>query len=126
MAHFRKGRVEVNHIVQPGVARFLAAASSPTASSRDLQAPLYDAVRAHSKSLTLASQGRGFSRHMLVWEWMIRAGEEVPALFKDPVYARMKQGKVVTSSLTTGWLEGGFIHPFPGSIFVCFEARDDW
>jgi len=57
-------------------------------------------------------------------EWMLHEGEEAPALFADPVYARMKVWKVVTSSFETGWLEDGFVYPVPGSIIVYFEVKE--
>ena len=124
MAHFRKGRVEVNHIIQAPMAAFLAAANErATATTRRLRPLLYDGVKAHIKSLTRASKGRGFSRHLMAMEWMLQDGEILPALFTHPVYTKMKPGKLVTSSFPTGWLEGGFVYPVPRSILLYFEVK---
>lgn len=124
MATFRKGRVEVHHIIQPLVAEFLAAASDPKIARSKLRTMAFEAAKAHAKSLSRASQGQGFSRHMLALEWMMREGESMPKLFESPVYARMKPGKVLTSAFRTGWVEGGFVYPVPGSILVYFEIKD--
>ena len=124
MAPFRKGRVEVHHIIQPPVAKFLEAATEPDIPSSRLRTMAFEAAKGHAKSLSRASKGHGFSRHMLALEWMIREGESTPKLFESPVYARMKPGKVLTSAFKTGWLEGGFVYPVPGSILVYFEIKD--
>ncbi|ESZ98068.1 hypothetical protein SBOR_1599 [Sclerotinia borealis F-4128] len=123
LAQFRQGRVEVHHIITPLMAQFLITNKhAVNIHSRDL---LYAAAKEHAKSLTRASKGRGFSRHLLAMEWMVREGEKIPAFFHDPVYARMKPEKVLTSCFTTGWQEGGFVYPFPGSVLVYFEVRDE-
>ena len=125
MARYRKGRVEVNHIIQPAMKDFLAAACDSSLSTGALKPLLYEAAKSHARSLTRASNGRGFSRHLLAMEWMLQEGEEVPSLFKDPVYLRMKPGKVMTSCFTTGWQEGGFVYPVPESILVYYEVEEE-
>ena len=123
MATFRKGRVEVHHIIQPRVAEFLIAATEPKIPKAKLRTMAFEAAKAHAKSLSRASKGHGFSRHMLAMEWMIREGESTPKLFKSSVYARMKPAKLITSAFKTGWVEGGFVYPLPGSILVYFEIK---
>ena len=128
MASFRKGRVEVHPIVQPKVAEFLTAAeatSGQVTARGKLRALAFEAARAHTKSLSRAGKGYGFNRHMLALEWMMRDGESRPRLFENEVYVRMKPGKVVTSSFKSGWVEGGFVYPIPGGIFVYFEVGND-
>ena len=125
MAHFQKGRVEVHHIIVPALARFLAAIKEADRSPKNLRVAFLDAARAHAKSLSRVSKGKGFSRHLLALEWMLREDEEKPKLFEDPVYVRLKPGRVMTSNFTTGWLEGGFVYPVPESILVYFEIRDE-
>ena len=125
MAHFRKGRVEVHHIIGPAVAHFLEAVKDAENSPKNRRVAFLDAAKAHAKSLSRVSKGKGFSRHLLALEWMLREGEEKPKLFEDPVYVRLKPGKVMTSNFTTGWLEGGFFYPVPESILVYFEIRDE-
>ena len=124
MAPFRKGRVEVHHVIQPRVAEFLAAATESSAPVSRLRIMAFEAAKAHAKSLSKSSQGHGFSRHLLAMEWMVRDGEPTPALFKSPVYARMKPGKVVTSAFKSGWVEGGFVYPVLDSILVYLDIKD--
>lgn len=122
LAHFKEGRVEVNHILQPEVLQFLDAwETGPTNSLRSL---FYEAAKSHAKSLTRASNGHGFGRYLLAMEWMLDENEPTPALFSDPVYTRLKPRKALTSCFATGWEEGGFVYPFPESILVYFEFDD--
>ena len=125
MAHFRKGRVEVHHIIGPAVARFLESVKEVEGFPKNVRVAFLDAAKAHAKSLSKVRKGKGFSRHLLALEWMVHEGEEKPKLFEDPVYVRLKPGKVMTSSFTTGWLEGGFFYPVPESILIYFEIRDE-
>ena len=125
MAHFQKGRVEVHHIIVPALARFLAVIKQADSTAKTLRVAFLDAARAHAKSLSRVSKGKGLSRHLLALEWMLREDEEKPKLFEDPVYVRLKPGRVMTSNFTTGWLEGGFVYPVPESILVYFEIRDE-
>ena len=127
MAHFRKGRVDVNYTVRPALIRFLDATTTDIPSSAAALRPLFhDAAKEHAISLSRTSKGRGFSRHLLAMEWMLEDGEQAPTLFSEPAYARSKAGevKLLTSCFTTGWLEGGFIYPAPGGILVYFEIKD--
>lgn len=125
MASFRKGRVEVHHIIQPAVAEFLIAASEQITARSKLRAMAFEAAKAHTKSLSRASIGHGFSNHLLALEWITRAGDSTPTLFESPIYARMKPGKLITSSFKSGWEEGGFVYPVLGGIFVYFEVKND-
>ena len=123
MAHFRKGRVEVHHIIGPAMAAFLKAAGDSTAPNHTFRVLFFEAAKAHAKSLSRAAKGRAFSRHILAMEWMLREGEVTPELFEDPSYIKMKPGKVMTSNFTTGWLEGGFVYPIPKSILIYFQVK---
>jgi len=90
MAHFRKGRVEVHHIIGPAVARFLDGAEELTTPLSEQRQRFFHATKAHAKSLRRASKGRAFSRHMLAMEWMLRKREAAPDLFLDPIYETRK------------------------------------
>ncbi|KAL9637970.1 MAG: hypothetical protein Q9204_001674 [Flavoplaca sp. TL-2023a] len=136
LAHFRQGRVEVHHTIQPAVALFLSDAvgceRTTFSSSPTLRASFYEAARAHAKSFARCRAGKGFSRHMLAMEWMLddvrKELIEYPQdamLFEDEVYRRMKPGRIMTSCATSGWLEGGFVYPVPEGVFVYFEIQDE-
>ena len=147
LAHFRQGRVEVHHVINAAVARFLEAAidtfahspiqsswdngsiasSTSAVSIQDLKQLFYTAATAHTKSLSRCSQGQGFSRHLTALEWAfedLRAKDPLfqePELFRNEVYKRLKPGKIMVSGFTTGWEEGGVVYPVPGGVLIYFE-----
>ncbi|KAL1957332.1 hypothetical protein VTO42DRAFT_6121 [Malbranchea cinnamomea] len=126
--HFLKGRVERTHVVLSEVADFCAAASSKkgkfAAANPDMRRLFFDGVKAHANSVMRASRGYGVDRHMLCLEWSLREGEDVPALFASPLYAKSRAGLVLTDSWPTGALECGAIHD-EGSFWIHFEVKDD-
>lgn len=126
MAMFRKGRVEVHHVQDEAMMKFIDTACDegsgvPRATVR---ARAYDAAKAHARRLRHTSKGQGFGRHLLAMEWMVKEGEEIPELFRDPAYVQSKAARVVTSTFRTGWVEGGFVYPVPESILVYVEIKD--
>ena len=143
MAHFCKGRVESHHVLRPEVANFcdasvafksLEPAQSECDNSRALQFDreqrlhlLRSALKTHAKSLHRASAGYGINRHCLALEWMLRDDEleSKPALFMDPVYARLKPLKVMTDSMAIKVLESGLVFPFAKSFWIHFELKED-
>ena len=126
MAHFCQGRVEVNAIIGPAMIQFLdAAASKYRSDSTNLRALLHEAATEHSRRLGRVVKGRGYNRHLLALEWVLREGETRPALFDDAGYAKSKPGKVITSNFAMGGLEGGFAYPVPESFLLCFDIQDN-
>ncbi|KAL9035003.1 MAG: hypothetical protein Q9180_005093, partial [Flavoplaca navasiana] len=136
LAHFRQGRVEVHHIIQPAVAQLLSDAvgceRTNFSSPPTLCASFDGAAEAHAKLLTRSRAGKRFSRHLRVMEWMLDdmrkeliKDPRYAMLLEDEVYQRMKSGRIMTSCATTGWLEGGFVYPVPEGVFVYFEIQDE-
>ena len=150
MAHFRKGRVDVNHILWPEVAEFCAAAAGstfeevraatcsfvpksgtddilPLPFKQHLLPLLNRAIKAHARSLARASAGRAINRHLKALEWMLWGDEPGgrPRLFDDPVFARIKPSIFMSDSLESGALECGLVYPIRGTIWCHHEIKDD-
>jgi len=128
--HFLKGRIDVNHVIWPPVAEFCTAAaatSHPTTSTPpDLRALFFEAAKTHANNLMRATRGQGIDRHFLSLEWVVRDGEEVPALFASPLYeAKSRPRLVMTSCLMTGALECGSVLPDAESFWIHFEPDPD-
>lgn len=73
------------------------------------------AVNAHSKYASMAADGRGVDRHLFGLKKCLRDGEELPALFKDPLFAHSSNWVLSTSQLTSeffdGWVRRTFAVP---------------
>ena len=131
LSHFLKGRVELNHVLLPDVAKFCAAAftagvkDGATTKSPELRRLFFEAVKAHANSVMRATRGYGIDRHLLCLQWSIQDGEEVPELFSSPLYKKSQPGLVTTDCLALGALECGAFRPDPESVWIHFEPEDD-
>lgn len=61
---------------------------------------LRQAATAHIDYAKTAATGRGVDRHCMALKSMLKAGEEVPALFQDPLYQRSFHHRISTSNLS--------------------------
>lgn len=125
LSHFQRGRVDVNAIITAPMMLFLNAAALDSQPSRQLRDLADNATREHVRNLGRVSRGFGYGRHLLALEWMIADTETRPSFFDDPSYAKSKPGRVLTSSFTTGWLEGGFVYPPPDSVLIYFQVGEE-
>ncbi|PVH97742.1 hypothetical protein DM02DRAFT_684379 [Periconia macrospinosa] len=127
LAHFRKGRVELNHILWPEVKRFCDAAlsSSSDANKGELRRLFFDAVKVHTNNVMRSSQGYGVDRHLLSLEWSVIEGENVPELFASDAYKGSRPALLVTDCLKAGVVEAFSLPAHPDGLWVHFESEGD-
>jgi hypothetical protein len=59
LSHFLKGRVDINHVVWPAVARFcIAATEFDTYSMAELRHLFFEGAKSHANNLKRATRGR--------------------------------------------------------------------
>lgn len=130
LGHFLGGRVELNHVISPEVAKFCVAAAdeSPAtmgpSQNSGLRNLFFQGMKTHAKNLFRASAGHGIYRHLQCLEMSIQDGEPVPSLFTNPLYQKSRTINVLTDSLETGVLECGAVQPEPNSFWVHFEPEE--
>lgn len=61
---------------------------------------LKEAAKNHTAYTRAAAQGHGVDRHLFGLALLVNEGEEAPALYSDPVFARSKRWRLSTSHLT--------------------------
>lgn len=125
--HFRGGRIDLNHLMTPELFEFCKAANNSTRSTKtNLRKLLIAAVRAHAKSLMRASRGHGITRYNATLKYMLRDGEEVPALLKDPIFCEEKpfDMRVLTDCMEAGVLEVGTSMMSQRSLWIHFETNN--
>ena len=133
MRTFDKGRVDIIQTVLPEVADFCTAMRSfssstttslPTSEIREL---FHKAAKAHTNAVTRISRGRGFAHHLYALQEVRKEGEEVPSLFKDPVYSKTRPGKIITDCVD--WedaiSEGGYAMPDPEHVWVHYQVDEE-
>ena len=124
---FHKGRLDHVQTVLPPVAEFCKAMSDSTAPANAQRKLFYKASKAYSNILTCAGRGRGFTGHLFALRELIRDGEEVPWLFRDPTYTTTFSPKIRTSSVPmhNNIQEAGIIMPELEHIWVNYEVDDE-
>lgn len=83
--HFQSGRADGINTNTAEVVAFCAAAGDSTIFVEEKKRKLIAAVRSHAKLVALAMRGCGWRRHIGALILAIRAGDEVPRFFSDPL-----------------------------------------
>ncbi|RYP50467.1 hypothetical protein DL768_004019 [Monosporascus sp. mg162] len=107
--HFQGGRVDALNATTAEMIAFCDAAWDPQVDIKERGRLFSAAVRSHARLGSLLLWGRGWWRHT-TWlkEVALESGEEVPALFTDPIYLRTKgPQKVYTTFMDAGVSEVG-------------------
>ena len=133
MRTFDKGRVDIIQTVLPEVADFCTAMrSSSSTTTTDLPKTklrelFHKAAKAHTNAVTRISRGRGFAHHLYALQEVRNEGEEVPSLFKDPIYSKTRPGKIMTDCVD--WedaiSEGGYAMPDPEHVWVHYQVDEE-
>ena len=104
---FLHGRTETTRTVSPQSSAFIREMGlhpkldeNNNASRKEKLRLLQEAVDAQVKYTGMAAQAQGVDRHFFGLSMLVQEGEETPALYSDPVFARSKRWRVSTSNLT--------------------------
>jgi len=103
---FLLGRTEVIRSVSPESKAFCEAMISTSASDSEREKKFREAVRRHIQYSTWAADGQGVDRHMFGLKMLLREGEKMPEVFKDPVHSKSSHWELSTSQLSSNYLDG--------------------
>lgn len=123
---FRGGRTDMIYVMTPPVLAFCAAAENPSVSGTQKRRLLLEAVKSHTRLVTLSSRGRGFRWHLLALRELLEPGEEMLVFYEDEIYKRTSERPVCTSFTEFGLPEMGRCQPHKGDVWVgvqVFEER---
>jgi carnitine O-acetyltransferase len=103
---FLLGRTEVIRSVSPESKAFCEAMISTSASDSEREKKFREAVRRHIQYSTWAADGQGVDRHMFGLKMLLKDGEKMPEVFKDPVHGKSSHWELSTSQLSSNYLDG--------------------
>jgi carnitine O-acetyltransferase len=103
---FQQGRTETCRSVSDESVAFCAAMADPATPREECVARFRAAIDAHVRYISLATDGRGVDRHLFGLRQLLRPGEAVPALFRDPAYAYSGHWYLSTSQLSSEYFNG--------------------
>lgn len=123
---FLLGRTEVIRTVSNELRAFLEAMADPNCSD-DKRAKLFRAACArHSQYSAWAANAQGVDRHLYGLKKLIKEGEETPAIFTDPIFAKSSHWELSTSQLTSKYLDGwGYGEVVPDGYGMSYAIHDN-
>ena len=103
---FQQGRTETCRSVSDESVAFCNGMADPEVPPEECVKLFRAALDAHVKYVTDASDGRGVDRHLFGLKKLLREGEELPTLYKDPAFAYSSTWFLSTSQLSSEYVNG--------------------
>lgn len=94
-----KGRTETIRVVTNESDAWVRSMDDPSVDNEERKRLFDAAAKKHVELAKAAGQGEGVDRHMFGLKKLLKPGEEVPALFNDPVYLRSSYWALSTSAI---------------------------
>jgi carnitine O-acetyltransferase len=103
---FQQGRTETCRSVSDESVAFCKAMADPSIDSETTIDLFHKAIKAHVEYISAASDGKGVDRHLFGLKKLVGPNEELPAIFKDPVYAYSSTWFISSSQLSSEYFNG--------------------
>lgn len=103
---FQQGRTETCRSVSTESVAFCDGMADPNVSAEECRSRLLAAVKGHVEYITAASDGKGVDRHLFGLKKLIKEGEEVPEIFKDPTFSYSSSWFISSSQLSSEYFNG--------------------
>jgi NADPH:quinone reductase-like Zn-dependent oxidoreductase/aryl carrier-like protein len=123
-AHYHLGRVDIIQVVVPAVAAFVQAARDASVSLSQRRALLVDAIRAHVNTMNKAGRNLGWERNLSALRALAAEPHELPDLYKDPVYDRVRPRVMMSNCFETGMMEKGCLWKHIEAVWLHYEVYD--
>ncbi|KAJ7804567.1 carnitine acetyl transferase [Mycena olivaceomarginata] len=96
---FLKGRTEAIRVVSAESDAWVAGMDEEGVSPGEKKRLFDEAVKTHGRMARAAGMGQGVDRHLFGLKKLLQPGEEVPALFSDPLFLRSSYWVLSTSAV---------------------------
>lgn len=103
---FQEGRTETCRTVSDESVAFCNAMADPNVPAEKCQQLLRDALNAHVKYISDASDGRGVDRHLFGLKKCLKEGEPLPSLYQDPAFTYSSTWFISSSQLSSEYFNG--------------------
>lgn len=103
---FQQGRTETCRTVSEESVAFCDGMADPEVSPDECRQRLLNAVKSHVEYISAASDGKGVDRHLYGLKKLIKEGEEVPEIYKDPAYSYSSSWFISSSQLSSEYFNG--------------------
>jgi carnitine O-acetyltransferase len=103
---FQEGRTETCRTVSDESVAFCSAMADPNVPAEKCQQLLRDALNAHVRYISDASDGRGVDRHLFGLKKCLKEGEPLPDLYQDPAFGYSSTWFISSSQLSSEYFNG--------------------
>ena len=103
---YQQGRTETTRTVSDESVAFCEAMANPEVGPAECERLFRTAVQAHVQYTLDASDGFGVDRHLFGLKKLVREGEEMPEIFKDPAYSYSSTWYISSSQLSSEYFNG--------------------
>lgn len=124
---YLKGRTETGRSASVESKKFVETWSDYNASNEDKIAAFNAACKQHVKYLTEAADGRGVDRHLFGLLQMLKEGEEVPEIFKDPIFKYSSTWYISSSQVPSEYFQSwGWSQVIDEGFGLAYLVNSDW
>lgn len=124
---YLKGRTETGRSVSVESKKFVETWADAGASANDKIAAFNVACKQHIKYLGDAADGKGVDRHLFGLLQMVKEGEEVPQVFKDPIYKYSSSWFLSTSQIPSeNFQSWGFSQVSDQGFGLGYLVNSEW
>ena len=103
---YRRGRTEVIRSATPEALAWVKHMEANDSTPKQRLDAFRKAAAAHIKYAGWAADGQGVDRHFFGLKKVMKEGEEMPAIFKDPAFAASSHWTLSTSQLSSEFFDG--------------------
>jgi len=103
---FQEGRTETCRTVSDESVAFCDIMVHPLSNQKECAEAFRKAVSAHVAYISDAGEGKGVDRHLFGLKMLLKDGEELPDLFKDPAYTYSSTWFISSSQLSSEFFNG--------------------
>ncbi|ODV81695.1 carnitine O-acetyltransferase mitochondrial precursor [Suhomyces tanzawaensis NRRL Y-17324] len=124
---FLNGRTEAGRTVSPESKQFVETWTNYDATIEEKVATFQNACKQHVKYLSEAADGRGVDRHLFGLKQMLRTGEPVPEIFKDPIFSYSQSWYISSSQVPSEYFQSwGWSQVIDQGFGLAYLINNDW
>lgn len=124
MSHYHKGRPDIVQVNTPVIAQFCSVADDQSLSAKSRSNLMLEAAQNRNQTIKDAFMGHCYQRTLRALELCAEEGEELPALFKNPLYERTVEPDQMFSNTDGLSPESCFIMQNPKKFWMTYYVTD--
>lgn len=124
---YLKGRTETGRVASVESKKFVETWTDVNATTEEKIATFNAASKQHVKYLSEAADGKGVDRHLFGLLQMVKEGEEVPAIFKDPVFKYSSTWYISSSQVPSEYFQSwGWSQVIDEGFGLAYLVNSEW